>query len=79
MRGASILSDKFIRTARQAREKCGRASERASVGFVTMSLFALFLPLGMASAAQYALWFNAAMCLGATLVRALMLPRRSHS
>lgn len=62
MRGASILSDKFIRTARQAREKCGRTSERASVGFVTMSLFALFLPLGMASAAQYALWFNAAMC-----------------
>jgi hypothetical protein len=26
---------------------------------VTASLFALFLPLGMASAAQYALWFNA--------------------
>lgn len=46
---------------------------------VTASLFALFLPLGMASAAQYALWFNAAMCLGATVVSALMLPRRSHS
>lgn len=79
MRGASILSDKFIRTARQAREKCGRTSERASAGFVTMSLFARFLPLGMASAAQYALWFNAAMCLGAMLVSALMLPRRSHN
>jgi DHA2 family multidrug resistance protein-like MFS transporter len=39
---------------------------------------ALFLPLGMASAAQYALWFNAAMCLGA-MVSALMLPRTSHS
>ena len=46
---------------------------------VTASLFALFLPLGMASAAQYALWFNAAMCLGATVVSALMLPCRSHS
>jgi DHA2 family multidrug resistance protein-like MFS transporter len=31
---------------------------------VTASLFALFLPLGMAHAAQYALWFNAALCLG---------------
>lgn len=46
---------------------------------VTASLFALFLPLGMASAAQYALWFNAAMCLGATVVSALMLPHSSHS
>ena len=31
---------------------------------VTASLFALFLPLGMAHAAQYALWFNAVLCLG---------------
>ncbi|MDJ1655167.1 MFS transporter [Raoultella sp. Ech2A] len=46
---------------------------------VTASLFALFLPLGMASAAQYALWFNAALCLGATAVSALMLPRTLHS
>ncbi|WP_438439285.1 MFS transporter [Klebsiella quasipneumoniae] len=46
---------------------------------VTASLFALFLPLGMAHAAQYALWFNAALCLGAMAVSALLLPRTSHS
>ncbi len=46
---------------------------------VTASLFALFLPLGMAHAAQYALWFNAALCLGAMAVSALLLPRASHS
>ncbi len=46
---------------------------------VTASLFALFLPLGMASAAQYALWFNAALCLGSMVVSAAMLPRAVHS
>ncbi|PAX31609.1 MFS transporter [Klebsiella pneumoniae] len=46
---------------------------------VTASLFALFLPLGMAHAAQYALWFNAVLCLGAMAVSALLLPRASHS
>lgn len=46
---------------------------------VTASLFALFLPLGMASAAQYALWFNAALCLGSMVVSAMMLPRAAHS
>ncbi|AKK80052.1 MULTISPECIES: MFS transporter [Klebsiella] len=46
---------------------------------VTASLFALFLPLGMASAAQYALWFNAALCLGSMVVSATMLPRAAHS
>jgi DHA2 family multidrug resistance protein-like MFS transporter len=46
---------------------------------VTASLFALFLPLGMASAAQYALWFNAALCLGSMAVSALLLPRTGHS
>ena len=46
---------------------------------VTASLFALFLPLGMAHAAQYALWFNAVLCLGAMAVSALLLPRTSHS
>ncbi|WEF26300.1 MFS transporter [Klebsiella aerogenes] len=46
---------------------------------VTASLFALFLPLGMASAAQYALWFNAALCLGSMAVSAAMLPRATHS
>lgn len=46
---------------------------------VTASLFTLFLPLGMAHAAQYALWFNAVLCLGAMAVSALLLPRASHS
>ena len=46
---------------------------------VTASLFALFLPLGMAHAAQYALWFNAVLCLGAMAVSALLLPRAPHS
>ncbi|MDU6108288.1 MAG: MFS transporter [Klebsiella pneumoniae] len=46
---------------------------------VTASLFALFLPLGMAHAAQYALWFNAVLCLGAMAVSTLLLPRASHS
>lgn len=46
---------------------------------VTASLFALFLPLGMASAAQYALWFNAALCLGSMAVSALLLPRTGQS
>ena len=43
---------------------------------MTASLYALFLPHGMAKAAQYALWFNCALCLGAMAVSALMLPRR---
>lgn len=42
---------------------------------MTASLYALFLPSGMAAAAQYALWFNCLLCLGAILVSALMLPR----
>ncbi|MDU7869382.1 MAG: MFS transporter, partial [Pantoea sp.] len=46
---------------------------------VTASLFALFLPLGMASAAQYALWFNAALCLGSMALSALLLPRTGQS
>lgn len=46
---------------------------------VTASLFALFLPLGMASAAQYALWFNAALCLGSMTLSALLLPRIAQS
>ncbi|WP_336185509.1 MFS transporter [Klebsiella grimontii] len=46
---------------------------------VTASLFALFLPLGMASAAQYALWFNAALCLGSMAVSALLLPHTGQS
>ncbi len=44
---------------------------------VTASLRAV-LPLGMAHAAQYALWFNAVLCLGAMAVSTL-LPRASHS
>lgn len=43
---------------------------------MTASLYALFLPHGMAKAAQYALWFNCLLCLGAIIVSALMLPRR---
>ncbi len=43
---------------------------------MTASLYALFLPYGMAKAAQYALWFNCMLCLGAIAVSALMLPRR---
>ena len=43
---------------------------------MTASLYALFLPHGMAKAAQYALWFNCSLCLGAIIVSALMLPRR---
>nr|EKU2859467.1 MFS transporter [Enterobacter roggenkampii] len=35
---------------------------------VTASLYALLLPLGMASAAQYALLFNSAICLGSVMV-----------
>ena len=46
---------------------------------VTASLFALFLPLGMASAAQYALWFNAELCLGSMTLSALLLPRIAQS
>ena len=42
--------------------------------------FRAVLPLGMAHAAQYALWFNAALCLGAMAVKGkLLLPRTSHS
>lgn len=46
---------------------------------MTASLYALFLPHGMAKAAQYALWFNCALCLGAIAVSALLLPRRRQS
>lgn len=46
---------------------------------VTSSLFALFLPLGMASAAQYALLANCAICLGSVLVSWLLLPRAPQS
>lgn len=46
---------------------------------MTASLYALFLPYGMAKAAQYALWFNCMLCLGAIAVSALMLPRRRQS
>lgn len=42
---------------------------------ITASLYALFLPNGMATAAQYALWFNCALCLAAMLVSAVMLPK----
>ena len=42
---------------------------------VTSSLFALFLPLGMAAAAQYALLVNCAICLCSTFVSAWLLPK----
>ncbi len=35
---------------------------------VTASLYALWLPMGTASAAQYALLFNSAICLGSAVV-----------
>lgn len=41
---------------------------------VTASLYALLLPLGMASAAQYALLFNSAMCLASVGVTRALLP-----
>lgn len=41
---------------------------------VTASLYAMFLPFGMASAAQYALLFNSALCLGSMLVSWWLLP-----
>ncbi|CBG89768.1 MFS transporter [Citrobacter rodentium] len=41
---------------------------------VTASLYALLLPLGMASAAQYALLFNSAICLSSALVSWALLP-----
>lgn len=46
---------------------------------MTASLYALFLPHGMAKAAQYALWFNCLLCLGAIAVSAVMLPRHRQS
>lgn len=46
---------------------------------VTSSLFALFLPLGMASAAQYALLVNCAICLCSTLVTWRLLPASPQS
>lgn len=46
---------------------------------ITASLYALFLPKGMATAAQYALWFNCALCLAAMLVSAVMLPKARQS
>lgn len=42
---------------------------------VTASLYALLLPLGMASAAQYALLFNSAICLGSAVVAWALLPK----
>ncbi|MGU3412377.1 MFS transporter [Enterobacteriaceae bacterium C34A] len=42
---------------------------------VTASLYALFLPLGMAAAAQYALLFNSVLCLGAMLASAVLLSK----
>ncbi|MDR9892185.1 MFS transporter [Pseudenterobacter timonensis] len=42
---------------------------------VTASLYALLLPLGMASAAQYALLFNSMICLGSALVSWALLPK----
>ena len=42
---------------------------------VTASLYALLLPLGMASAAQYALLFNSAICLSSAVVSWALLPR----
>jgi len=42
---------------------------------VTASLYALLLPLGTASAAQYALLFNSAICLGSAVVTWLLLPK----
>jgi DHA2 family multidrug resistance protein-like MFS transporter len=41
---------------------------------VTASLYALLLPLGMASAAQYALLFNSAICLASAGVTWALLP-----
>ncbi len=38
---------------------------------VTASLYALWLPMGTASAAQYALLFNSAICLGSAVVTGL--------
>lgn len=46
---------------------------------MTASLYALFLPHGMAKAAQYALWFNCLLCLGAIAVSAVMSPRHRQS
>ncbi len=42
---------------------------------VTASLYALLLPLGTASAAQYALLFNSAICLGSAVVTWALLPK----
>jgi DHA2 family multidrug resistance protein-like MFS transporter len=42
---------------------------------VTASLYAMLLPLGMASAAQYALLFNSVLCLGSMLASWWLLPR----
>lgn len=41
---------------------------------VTASLYALWLPMGTASAAQYALLFNSAICLGSAVVTWALLP-----
>lgn len=42
---------------------------------VTASLYALLLPLGTASAAQYALLFNSAICLGSAVITWALLPK----
>lgn len=42
---------------------------------VTASLYALMLPLGMASAAQYALLFNSVICLSSAIVSWALLPK----
>jgi len=41
---------------------------------VTASLYALWLPMGTGSAAQYALLFNSAICLGSAVVTWALLP-----
>ncbi|MDX6022445.1 MFS transporter [Scandinavium sp. V105_16] len=46
---------------------------------VTASLYAIFLPFGMASAAQYALLFNSALCVGSMLASAVLLSRPAQA
>ena len=46
---------------------------------VTASLYAMFLPFGMASAAQYALLFNSALCVGSMLASAVLLSRPAQA
>ena len=67
------------RASKQSRGGLGVYKMGSSLGgamgiAVTASLYALLLPLGMASAAQYALHFHSAMCLASVGVTWALLP-----